>query len=71
MLEFKQEPFLKRYIEHNTDLRYKKVIKNAILGKSIENPINEANVKIVTTRKQRFRPTFKKRKTILKSSNNY
>ena len=79
ILEFKQEPFLKPYIKHNTDLRREsekegnkikkqnsKLRNNSIFGKSIENPVNKVDVKIVTTRKQYLkwssRPTFKRGK---------
>ena len=72
ILEFKQEPFLKPYIERNTDLpreAEKKCYKikkqkaqlrnNAIFGKWIENPMNKADVKIVATRKQYFQWAFR------------
>ena len=78
ILEFKQEPFLKLYIECNTDLRREarkesnkvrkkaKLRNNAIFGKSIANLMNNVDVKIGTTRKQylkrTFRPTFKREK---------
>ena len=54
ILEFKQEPFLKPYIERNTELRGEeekegnkikkenaKLRNNSIFGKSIENPVNK------------------------------
>ena len=62
--EFKQEPFLKPYIECNTDLRREaekegnkkkqnaKLKNNAAFGKLIENSMNKIDIKIVTTRKQ-------------------
>lgn len=58
MLEFKQEQFLKPYIERNTNMQReikKKVPKSKnkiILGKLIENPVNKVIVKIATTRKE-------------------
>ena len=65
ILEFKQEPLLKPYIKRNTDLRREaekegnkrkkqnaKLRKNATFGKSMENPTNMVDVKIVSTRKQ-------------------
>ena len=63
MLEFKQEPFLKPYIERNRNLQREaekatksekqnaKLRNNAIFGKSIEKPINKIDVEIMTTRK--------------------
>ena len=63
MLEFKQEPFLKPYIERNTNLQREaekltksqkqnaKLRNNAIFGKSIEKPMNKIDVEIMTTRK--------------------
>ena len=63
ILEFKKEPFLKPYIERNTDLPIEaekernkikrqnaKLRNNAIFGKSMENPMKKVDVKIVTTR---------------------
>ena len=65
IIEFKQDPFLKPYIERNTDLRREaekegnkikkqkaKLRNNSIFGKLIKNPMNKIDVKIVTTRKQ-------------------
>ena len=67
MLELKQEPFLKAYIDWNTELRRgakkernkikkqnAKLRNNAIFSKSIENIMNKVDVRIVTTRKQYF-----------------
>ena len=63
MLEFKQEPFLKPYIERNTNLQREaekatkskkqnaKLRNNAIFGKSIEKPMNKIDAEIMTTRK--------------------
>ena len=69
---------LKPYIERNTKLQregekegYKlkkktnaKLRDNVVFGKSKENPMNNGDVKIVITRKQylkwSFRPTFKR-----------
>ena len=62
ILEFKQEPFLKPYIEHITALRreVKKevnkikvfIVENAVFSTSIENPMNSVDLKPVTTMKQ-------------------
>ena len=75
----KQETFLKPYIERNTELQREaekegnkikkqnsKLRNKAIFGKSIENPIYKVDVKIVTTKNQylrwSFRPLFKREK---------
>ena len=62
--QFKQEPFLKSYIERNTELQREvekgnkikkqnaKLRNNAIFGNSTENPMNKVDVNTVTTRKQ-------------------
>ena len=65
ILEFKQESFLKPYIERNTEFRKEtekegnkikkqnaKLRSSAISGKSIENPMNNVDAKILTTRRQ-------------------
>ena len=65
ILEFKQVPFLKTYIEHNTELQRgaekegNKIKKqnakrrnSAIFGESIENPMKKIGVKIATNRKE-------------------
>ena len=58
MLEFKQEQFLKPYIERNTNMQREikkegtKIKKQNLLGKLIENPVNKVIVKIATTRKE-------------------
>ena len=63
ILEFKKRPFLKPHIRRNTDLpreaekkgnkikkQNAKLRNNGIFGKSIKNPVNEVDAKIVTTR---------------------
>ena len=55
MLEFKQEPFLRPYIKHKDLERVAEKEGNKIkkqICKSVENPMNKVNVKVVTTRKQ-------------------
>ena len=65
ILEVKQEPFWKPYVERNIDLERRaekegnkikkqnaKLRNNATLGKSIENSMNKVDIKLVTTRKQ-------------------
>ena len=82
ILEFKREPFLKPYIECNRDLLREtekegnkikkpnaKSRNNAIFGKSIENPMTKFDVKVVNSRiqylKWSFRLTFKREKQFL------
>ena len=81
MGEFKRAPFFKPFIKRNTDLQREtekegskikkqnaKLGNNAIFGKSIENPTNKLDVKIMTSRKQyfwcSFRSTCKQKKQI-------
>ena len=57
ILTFDEKPFLKEYIELNTELRKKskndlekdffKLMNNAIFGKSMENVLNRSNVKLI------------------------
>ena len=46
-----------------------KLISNAVFAKSIENPMSKVDVKVVTTREQylkwSFRPTYKRGKKII------
>ena len=57
ILTFDEKPFLKNYIDLNTNLRKKasndlekdlfKLMNNAIFGKSMENILNRSNIKLI------------------------
>ena len=57
ILTFDEKPFLKNYIDLNTNLRKKakndlekdlfKLMNNAIFGKSMENVLNRSNIKLI------------------------
>ena len=57
ILTFDEKPFLKEYIDLNTELRKKskndlekdlfKLMNNAIFGKSMENVLNRSNIKLI------------------------
>ena len=57
ILTFEKKPFLKDYIDLNTNLRKKaknnlekdlfKLMNNAIFGKSMENVLNRSNIKLI------------------------
>ena len=57
ILTFNEKPFLKNYIDLNTNLRKKaiydlekdlfKLMNNAIFGKSMENVLNRSNIKLI------------------------
>ena len=57
ILTFNEKPFLKEYIDLNTNLRKKaindlekdlfKLMNNAIFGKSMENVLNRSNIKLI------------------------
>ena len=64
ILIFKEKPFLKDYIDLNTNLRKKaindlekdlfKLMNNAIFGKSMENVLNRSNIKLINNNPEKL-----------------
>ena len=64
ILTFDEKPFLKEYIDLNTELRKQskndlekdlfKLINNAIFGKSMENVLNRSNIKLINNNPEKW-----------------
>ena len=75
ILTFDEKPFLKDYIDLNTNLRKEaindlekdlfKLMNNAIFGKSMENVLNRSNIKLINNDPEKLlklirQPNFQK-----------
>ena len=64
ILTFDEKPFLKEYIDLNTELRKKskndlekdlfKLMNNTIFGKSMENVLNRSNIKLINNNPEKL-----------------
>ena len=64
ILTFQEKPFLKDYIDLNTNLRKHskndlekdlfKLMNNAIFGKSMENVLNRSNIKLINNNPEKL-----------------
>ena len=62
LIRFRQECFLRKYIHKNTELRkqaksdfekdFRKLCNNSVFGKTMENPYNKKDIRLVTTTNQ-------------------
>ena len=80
VIEFRQEYWLKSYIDMNTELRknakndfekdFFKLMNNSVFGKTMENPRNHRDIRVVTTGKRRSmlssEPNYRSTKYIAK-----
>ena len=70
ILTFDEKPFLKEYIDLNTELRKQskndlekdlfKLMNNAIFGKSMENVFNRSNIKLINNNPEKLSKLIKK-----------
>ena len=69
ILTFDEKPFLKEYIDLNTELRKNsksdlekdlfKLMNNAIFGKSLENVLNRSNIKLINNNPEKLLKSMK------------
>ena len=69
ILTFDEKPFLKEYIDLNTEMRKQskndlekdlfKLMNNAIFGKSMENVLNRSNIKLINNNPEKLLKSIK------------